>query len=340
MAQAWEYWIPGWGLGVAAANLQQQLSGKDADWIDNISVRGGDRNPKGNAFIGETDFTSGGSGNGGSDRGIARISEGNLVSGGGSIGGGSASAAQIMAAQQEAERMAQVRALRDAISGRRGDVESAYKLLFGDLDRLARDRASDVERTAGENINKLTEQYTASLPGIESSYAALGAGDSTDTRDAKIGAKTGYESGVKEVGKNKESDLAKIGNYVGETKAGFDADRASILRMIGRVGDTEDLGDLRAARNSVEDKLDSAKAGRAKLNTDEGARGQLSKITDDAGRFDSIKAALDNVMNSSMSGGVKAAAVQAISNSSDLTDEDKQKIKLQYGNVYDTPAQA
>lgn len=54
---AWTPWgnvdlIPGINVGNA---WTQATTGRDMDIIDNVSVRGGDRNPVGNAFIGKTD---------------------------------------------------------------------------------------------------------------------------------------------------------------------------------------------------------------------------------------------------------------------------------------------
>jgi len=242
--------------------------------------------------------------------------------------------ATARATAQEAARMNKVRGLRDEILGKRGNVMSAYDALFGDLDNLVRSKAGDIEKATGENIGKLTEQYTASIPKIRGSYDALGAGDSTDTRDANIGAKKGYDDSVAEVGKQKQSDLAKVGQYEAETKAGWNADKDSIMRLLNRVNETEDEGDLREARNQIEDKVGEAGASRAKLSTDEGARGRLSAITADAGRFDAIKSSLDNIVNSNLGGDVKSGAVQAVLNSADVSDEDKEKVKLQYGNVY------
>lgn len=232
---------------------------------------------------------------------------------------------------------ARIGSLRGDIKNKQGAVMAAYDQLFGDLDNLGRDRSRTVEEDAGKNIGKLTQQYTSAIPGIESSYSAIGAGDSTDTRDAKIGAKQGFDDSVEEVGKTKDADLAKIGQYINESKGKYGADKDSILRLISRVDETEDEGDLNAARNSVEDKLGTLGAERATLGTDAGARGQLSSITADAGRFDSVKSSLDNILASSLSGGVKAAAVQAIADSADLSPEDKEKVKLQYGNVYNAP---
>lgn len=248
-----------------------------------------------------------------------------------------------VAAQQRAAenaRLQRVGALRSEITSRNQAIMDAYNALFGDMDNVVRERSSEVERKAGRDIEELTSQYTGSIPGLVSSYAAVGAADSTDTADAKDKAKAGFDKSVETVGENKKADLAKIGSYANEQKAKWNADRDSISRLMGRVGETEDEGDLRSSRNQVEDKIGALGAERASLTTDQGARGKLSEITADAGRFDAVKSALDNVINSSLAGGVKAAAVQAVMDSSDLSEEDKNKVKTMYGNVYDAPAAA
>lgn len=239
----------------------------------------------------------------------------------------------------EAARVARVRDLRSGVLSKHQAALDAYNALFGDIDNLARERSGEIERKAGDDINELTSQYTGSIPGIENSYAAVGAANSTDTSDAKDKAKAGFDKSVKTVGENKQADLAKVGSYVSEQKAKWNADRDSINRLMGRVNETEDEGDLRNSRNEVEDKIGSLGAERATLNTDSGARGQLSQITGDNGRFEAIKGSLDSIMQSSMAGGVKQAAVQAVMDSSDLNDEEKNKVKQMYGNVYDAPNQ-
>lgn len=252
-------------------------------------------------------------------------------------GGGVGGAVYDPVAAAAAAARNKLNSLRGGVQGKRGAVQAAYDALFGDLDILSRDRAAEIERKTGENINKLTEGYTSSIPQIQSSYAALGADNSTDTRDAKIKAKSGYDDSIKQVGEQKESDLAKVGQYGRENKAKFGADRDSIFRLIDQAAQSEDEGDIRNASNEIDNRLGQATATRATLGTDAGARGQLSAITADAGRFDSIKASLDNIMSSSLAGGVKAAAVEAATTAAGISDEDKQKIKLQYGNIYDAP---
>lgn len=244
-------------------------------------------------------------------------------------GGGSAvlSAADI-AAQKQAAKIA---GLRGDIRGYQDDVDSVYNQLFADLDTLIRSRAEEIDKTAGENIGKLTDQYVGSIPKIESSYASLGAGDSTDNTYAKVDAKTGYDGSVKEVGKQKEKDQTTLGEYDQTTRAGWGADREALNRIFGRLDETENEQDLVNTRNEVENKLGTAKATRASLMTDKGLKGAIADKTNGASRFDSIQGSLDAVLNSSLSGAVKEAAIQAIGQSAGLSDEEKNQIKANSG---------
>lgn len=237
------------------------------------------------------------------------------------------SAAELAARAQQAK----IANLRGGIRGYQGEVDSIYNQLFGDLDTLIRSRAEEIDRTAGENINKLTDKYTGSIPGIESSYAALGAGDSTDNTYAKVDAKKGYESSVEEVGKQKAKDQATLGEYDQTTRANWGADRDALSRIFSRLDETENEQDLVQTRNDVENKLGTAKASRASLMTDQGLQGKIKGATDSASRIGSIQGSLDNILQSALSGAVKDAAVAAVGQSAGLTDEEKNQIKANSG---------
>lgn len=232
--------------------------------------------------------------------------------------------------QDEAERGT----LRNEVRARQAELMKIYDMLFGDIDTLARDKSGETRKKYGGQRESTAKQYASSIPKIENSYAAIGAGDSTDTRDAKVTAKEGFDTANKTIQENENADLGKIGQYVNEQKSRWGAEREGANRLVSRIDDTKDLGDLRASRNSFEDKITNVNADRGTLMTDTGARGQLSAITGDNGRFDSVIGALDAITKSALAGGVKQAAVEAVSNSAGLTPEERDRIKLQYGNVY------
>jgi hypothetical protein len=224
--------------------------------------------------------------------------------------------------------------LLDEIRARGGDIDKTYAALFGDLDTLLKSRSGELETQYGQQLKSAGDQYAAAIPQIETSYAALGAGDSTDTTYAKIGAEKGFEDTTKTIGENKKSDQAKLGQYGKEQEAKFKADQEAAKRNVARAGETTDTDALRGLRNDLETNLSEAGVTRASLGTDEGARGELSRITADKGRYQSAVDALDSILKSSLSGGVKQAAVKAVADSSGLSDEEKKKIQETYGNVY------
>ena len=240
------------------------------------------------------------------------------------------SAADLKAAQDAADRAK----FRGEIKGKQSDVDRIYAALFGDLDTLLKSRDQELETQYGGQFKQAADKYAEAIPQIETSYAAIGAGDSTDNTYAKVGAKKGFESTNETIGQNKAADKAKLGQFGNEQRAKFSADQASANRNIARADETTDVDALRSMRNDLETNLDTAGVTRASLGTDAGARGQLSALTADNGRADAAINALDEIMKSSLGGDVKKAAVEAVTTSSGLTDEEKKKVQAQFGNVY------
>lgn len=251
--------------------------------------------------------------------------------GGGAVGG---LQTNTPVSAEEAQTAAARNQLRSEIGARGGDIESIYASLFGDLDALLRSRDAELESQYGSQLEKASSTYADAIPDIETSYAAIGAADSTDTADAKTGAKKGFDETTETIKKNKETDKAKLGQYGTEQRAKFATDKEAASRNVARAGETTDVDALRSMRNDIESNLDSAKVTKATLGTDQGARGEVSRLTGDSGRFEAAIGALDSILKSSMSGAVKEAAVAAVTDSAGLSDEEKKKVQQQYGNVY------
>lgn len=224
--------------------------------------------------------------------------------------------------------------LRGEIGGYSDDIQNIYTALFGDLDTLVKERDTELETQYGDQLKKATGQYTEALPVIDQSYSAIGSYDSTNRGDARGKAKSGFEETTKTIGKNKEADKTKLGQYKTEQAAKFKADQESATRNIGRAGETSDVDALRGLRNEVETNLDTAGVTRATLGSGGSARKAVSDLTADSGRYEAAVSALDAIIKSSMSGAVKEAAVKAVTDSAGLSNEEKDKIQQQYGNVY------
>ena len=224
--------------------------------------------------------------------------------------------------------------LRAEIMARGGDIESVYSSLFGELENLVRSRDQELEGQYGNQFKKAADTYAGALPEIETSYAAIGASDSTDQTDAKGKAKSGYDETTRTIGENKASDKAKLGAYKKEQEAKISTDKEAAKRNVARVNETTDTSALRTMRNDLESNIGSANVTKATLGSNGSARQAVTGLTQDAGRFDAAVNALDSIIKSSMSGSVKEAAVKAIADNSGLSEEEKAKVNAQYGNVY------
>ena len=239
---------------------------------------------------------------------------------------------------REAQENAERGKLRGDIHARVNDLNALYNQLFGNLDNVAAERARELEDNYGEQLGKAAQKYADGVATIDNSYAALGSGDSTDHTYAKNSAKSGFEETNKQIKKNKEEDLAKLGNYVEGTKAKWRADHESANRLNGRADEVKDLTELRGGRNSIEDKIGNVKADIGNMNTESGARGKLSELTGDGGRADSLSSALDSILKSSLGGDMKEAAVDTIGNAAGANkgqiDEIKKKNAAQFGDAY------
>ena len=322
-------YIPGINVGQLFGQLgawRRGDFGSDYDIFDGISVRGGARSPENGALVGRT------------SRPKSNVTTKTAPSADTSMlsfdGGNVLGLADSMGAAQ-ADPDAAIRSqLRGEISGRGAEIDALYNDLFTSLDALLKARDAELETQYGEQSKKAADQYTAAIPEIENSYAAIGSGDSTDNSDAKDKAKAGHDETQKTIGKNKEQDKAKLGAYGNEQRAKIGADKEAASRNVARAGETEDVDALRGMRNDLETNLSNAKVTKATLGTDGQARRDLSAVTSDGGRFEAATNALDSIIKSSMSGAVKEAAIKAVVDNGGLSDEEKAKVNAQYGNVY------
>lgn len=224
--------------------------------------------------------------------------------------------------------------LRSELAAKGGEIDTIYDSLFGDLDTLVKSRDSELTTQYGGQREKTAKQLTEALPAIDQSYAALGSYDSTQRGDSRGKAKDASDEALKTIGQNESSDKAKLGQYRTEQSAKFAADKESAKRNVARAGETEDVGALRQMRNDVETNISTAGVTKATLGTDGAAKKSLDSLTENAGRYEAAVGALDSILKSSMASDVKAAAVQAVTDSAGLTDEEKKKVQETYGNVY------
>lgn len=255
--------------------------------------------------------------------------------GGGNIssiaaGGGSFDPAAAAAAAESAR----VNQIKGDVRGKAAQLLALYDQLFGNLDNTIKAQEGDLEQQYAAQFKKAADQYAKAIPTIQNSYASIGSGDSTDATYAKNDAKQGFEDTNTTIGKNKSDDIAKLGKTKAEKKATYQAGKDSVNSNLGRLDSTTDVNSLESMRGELDKGVSDANIENARLGTDGSFRDALRASTGDNGRFDQAVSSLDSIIKSSMSGGEKAAAATSIATNAGLSEAEKQKLNLQFGNVF------
>lgn len=230
--------------------------------------------------------------------------------------------------------VAKANSIKGDVRGKASQLLALYDQLFGSLDATVGAQAKDLEGQYGEQFKKTADQYAAAIPMIRNSYASVGADNSTDVTSANRTANAGFEETNKTIGKNKEADLTKLAKTKAEKKATYQAGKDSVNSNVSRLDSTTDVNALESMRSELDKGVSDANIEGSRLGTDGSFRDALRASTPDSGRFDQARTALDGIINSSMSGGEKQAAAVSIANNTGLTAEEKQKLNLQLGNVF------
>lgn len=247
-------WVPGQGTKTKVA---QTLQGKDADWIPGVSVQGGDRSPKGNAWIGATDpaKTKGAGGGGGGQVLSAQntpVYSGNYVDPGVYSGG---QWYPSQAAADQAKRDKTIKNMKTTQSGYRDaaeqqgiDVRNKYQADVQKFLATIQNGQDDINSGRANNalnLRRSMSNIAAGIrQGIKSGGVQLANMNATDSGAADAMARAYATMGNQQAGDaNNEAALKTAEFDVNQTKlnrdrdegiAGFDRERdAEVSRIRG-----------------------------------------------------------------------------------------------------------
>lgn len=251
MANAWEYWIPGWGAIQAAKNAYTDLTGGDADWINGISVKGGDRNAVNNAWIGQTAqanvASKGGQKN--QEQSVVQAPQNNQISAtypGDS--GGAAAAARAQAAEDARNRDFTIGQIDQQIGGLQGQL--------GNLDTQWGSGRNTIEDAYNKGLDRLNGQYSSAM----SKYATQ-RGDTKDSfvrtgQDIKSNARNNYQSLMSLLGRSGAGRSSAADNVVPYAVS------ADASKQQGAQSDTyaRNLRDLQTAEDETTGSYNNSKA--------------------------------------------------------------------------------
>lgn len=256
---------------------------------------------------------------------------------GGSTGGGGGAAAA--AAQAAAAQAAKVAQLRDTITSLAQGVLGVYNGLYGNIDQAGADQGAQVNKKYDLEGTGLVNQFNQDFPTIGNSYSSRGAYDSSYRQDAEHNAAQSLSDQQDQLGIGRNQDLAKVGQFVAQNKAGLDQNKGGINVILDHIGQTDDPNELTTIQNAIQQKLLDAQSQSAQLGTQGGYVGQLQGIVPTADQTASITANLHSIIQGEANPMLKKSVGAKLIQTSGLPDSQKQQLIASFNDTVDKQQQ-
>ena len=213
------------------------------------------------------------------------------------------------------------------------NTDDILNQIIGNITNTARSRKDSRKGQYDDEVSRLTSTLQGAIPEIDRAFSAMGIGNSTYASDRVDDTNDEFNKSVKSAKKAYDDDLSTIGNWAKsqESSARENANRINRTKEASR--NTNDLYSLRNNDQQIQDALGSLGVSRDSLvEGGEAVKGLEAKIGGTSA-FDSAKAALDGIIDSSLSTGTKESAREALSQG--LTEDEKKKLsEIQINKPY------
>ena len=213
------------------------------------------------------------------------------------------------------------------------NTDNILNQIIENITNTARSRKDSRKGQYDDEVSRLTSTLQGAIPEIDRAFSAMGIGNSTYASDRVDDTNDEFNKSVKSAKKAYDDDLSTIGNWTKsqESSARENANRINRTKEASR--NTNDLYSLRNNDQQIQDALGSLGVSRESLvEGGEAVKGLEAKIGGTSA-FDSAKAALDGIIDSSLSTGTKESAREALSQG--LTEDEKKKLsEIQINKPY------
>ena len=213
------------------------------------------------------------------------------------------------------------------------NTDDILNQIIGNITNTARSRKDSRKGQYDDEVSRLTSTLQGAIPEIDRAFSAMGIGNSTYASDRVDDTNDEFNKSVKSAKKAYDDDLSTIGNWTKsqESSARENANRINRTKEASR--NANDLYSLRNNDQQIQDALGSLGVSKESLvEGGEAVKGLEAKIGGTSA-FDSAKAALDGIIDSSLSTGTKESAREALSQG--LTEDEKKKLsEIQINKPY------
>lgn len=234
--------------------------------------------------------------------------------------------------EQIAEQTKQANLLkaRNSITGLVNNIRGVYDALYGDIGVAAADKTSQVEGKYGTEERALTNQFNEQFPAIGRAFSGRNTYDSSYRINAEEGAKTGFKDTLDQQNIAKQGELAGVGQYLQEARAGVEGGKGTLDLVIQQINQSDNEQELQSVMNELQTKMTALQQQRAGAQPQNFYLQKLNEAVPSTSRLPQLQASLANVIGSSVPGPVKQSIITQLINNTSLSPQEKEQILAQY----------
>jgi len=238
--------------------------------------------------------------------------------------------AEQVAAQQaaaaEAQRQAKVRSLRGEVTNIANSIKDIFNSRYGLVDAGAQEQTGKLNGRFATESGDITQQVEGENQKLGAAHAAGGSFDSSYRGNNVDTVTHAGENQIRDLGTELQDNLAKIASWVATQKGGFDAEKSGMDSIVGRLGETDDVGELTSLRSQLDARIAQLRGGQAEYNTNAQNKGALEGIAPSSQRTQQLKTTLSQIVAGNADPKMKSAIAGQLIQSAGLSPEDAQSL--------------
>lgn len=234
-------------------------------------------------------------------------------------------AAQAAAAAAAAQA-AKASQLRGQVTAIANTIKDIFNSRYGQVDNSAKEQTGQLNNRFSNESQDLTNQIGGEVEKLGAAHAASGTYDSSYRGNNVDTVTNAGESQIRDLGTELNDNLAKVGQWATQQKAGFDANKGGVDQILSHLAEESDPSNLSQIRSALETRLADLNAASADNNSASQNVAALDAIAPAGARAQQLKSTLSQVVAGSAPAGKKLEIGQKLISSANLTPDDQQKL--------------
>lgn len=234
--------------------------------------------------------------------------------------------AAVAAAQAAAANAAKVRSLRGDVTNIANNIKDIFNSRYGLVDAGAAEQTGKLNSRFGTESGDISTQVEGENQKIGAAQAASGAYDSSYRGNNVDTVTKAGENQIRDLGTELQDNLAKIAQWVSTQKGGFDAEKSGMDSIVGRLSETDDVGELTSLRSQLDARIAQLRGGQAEYNTNAQNKSALEGIAPASQRTQQLKTTLSQIVAGNADPKMKSAIAGQLIQSAGLSPEDAQSL--------------